>query len=212
MKDPDLEAYVETIERHLQARSGREAVLSPRDFALARAWHAAGLPLGAVLLGLDEGLQTTATATLAYCRRFVEAAASVRRPPRAPPAAQEPVPLEVVGELLVRLAATLETLPMADAFAGALRLVREVQDLVSVARKPNWGYLRAKLGGIDDAVSAALLAALPPGERAEMEAAAERAVARHRGRLDEAVLADAVDRYVLARARARYDLVRVDVV
>ena len=36
--DPALESYVAAIEGHLRARRGVEHILTPRDFALARAW------------------------------------------------------------------------------------------------------------------------------------------------------------------------------
>ena len=50
MKDTDLEAYLDAIERHFRARRGVEHVLTPRDFALARSWHRAGIPLATVAL------------------------------------------------------------------------------------------------------------------------------------------------------------------
>lgn len=75
MKDPDLEAYVEAIEAYLGRRRRREQTLSPRDFALARAWFGAGIPLATVLVALDEAFDSGQRApSLAYCRRRVEAA------------------------------------------------------------------------------------------------------------------------------------------
>ncbi len=70
MKDPDLEAYVEAIEGHLRARRGVEHILSPRDFALARKWHEAAVPLATVLVGMDRAFESAREVTsLAFCRR-----------------------------------------------------------------------------------------------------------------------------------------------
>ena len=71
--DAAVEAYVEAIEAHLRARRGAEHILSPRDFALARSWHQAGVPLATVLVGIDRAFDSGADVTsLAFCRRRVE--------------------------------------------------------------------------------------------------------------------------------------------
>ena len=75
-----MEAYVEAIEGHLRARRGVDHILSPRDFALAKGWHEAGVPLATVLVGMDRAFETAKDVTsLAYCRR---------RPPRSCPRAR----------------------------------------------------------------------------------------------------------------------------
>ena len=102
MKDPGLEAYVEAIEGHLRARRGVEHILSPRDFALAKGWHEAGVPLATVLVGMDRAFESAKDVTsLAYCRRRVEelaAAGPGLRPRPAPPV--ETVPVGEVEGLL----------------------------------------------------------------------------------------------------------------
>jgi len=52
-----LEAFVEAIEGHLRARRGVDHILSPRDFALARGWYQAGVPLATVLVGMDRAVR-----------------------------------------------------------------------------------------------------------------------------------------------------------
>jgi hypothetical protein len=216
MKDPDLEAYVAAIEAHFRARRGAEHALSPRDFALARAWHAAGLPLATVLVGIDRAFDSAGdVASLAYCRRCVEelVAARPRPGPRpAPPA--ESVPLGELSEVLNALAQRLEALapgPQA-CFEPPLRRIREVEELVAVATRPNWDYLRAKLREIDDAVSEAVAHALSPDELAASRAEASRTVGRLRGRVSEASLEEAVARYAIQRGRERLGLPRVGIV
>jgi hypothetical protein len=213
MRDPDLEGYVEAIEAHFRARRGSEHALSPRDFALARAWHAAGLPLATVLLGIDHAFETAGdVASLAYCRRCVEELVAARSGARTraarPP---ETVPLRELSETLRALAARLEALaPGPEAcFEPPLRRLREVEALVAVATRPNWDYLRGKLREIDDAVSAAVSASLTPEELATARAEAARAVGRLRGRVSEASLEEAVARYAIRRSRERLRLPRV---
>jgi Arc/MetJ family transcription regulator len=215
VKDPALEAYVEAIEGHLRARRGVDQILSPRDFALARTWHAAGVSLATVLVGIDRAFDAAHDVkSLAFCRRRVEELASLGTRPRARPAppADAVAPDEVEG-LLRRLHDALERVRLAAGatFDPPLRKIREVQDLLAVAARPNWEYVRGKLLEIDDDVSATVLHALPADQIAEFRAEAQRAIERHRGRVDDAALADAMDRYTLQRAREKLGLIRVSV-
>jgi hypothetical protein len=215
LKDTGLEAYVEAIEGHLRARRGVDHILSPRDFALARAWHAAGVSLATVLVGMDRAFEAgPEVSSLSYCRRRVEelAAAGPGARTRPAPPAESLAPEEVQG-LLRQLAEQLEKLHPAGGapFDPPLRKVREVRDLLAVASRPNWDYVRAKLREIDDDVSATVLQAIPEAELAEFRAEAQRAIARHRGRVDDAALADAMDRFTMQRAREKLGLIRVSV-
>ncbi|HWX24709.1 MAG TPA: hypothetical protein VN083_06675 [Vicinamibacteria bacterium] len=212
MKDPDLEAYIDSIEKHLRARRGVDHVLSPRDFALARSWHQAGVPLATVLVGVDRAFESGEVVSLSYCRRRVEELAGSGTPPRARPTPPtEQLPLEDVHALLSDLRDHLSRLKPGPAacFEPPLRKIQEVQDLLAVASRPNWDYLRGKLREIDADVSAALLSALSPEELEACRAEALLAVERHRGRVDDLALQDAMSRYVVQRARERLDLPRV---
>jgi hypothetical protein len=213
VKDPDLEAYVEAIEGHLRARRGVEHILSPRDFALARTWHEAGVPLATVLVGMDRAFETSPDVTsLAFCRRRVEDLfASGPRPRARPAATSDSLPLDELTGLLGALLERLERIRAApgSAFSPPLRKIREVQDLLAVAARPNWAYVRAKLQEIDDDVSSAALHALPAEQVAEFRAEARAAIERHRGRMAEDALDDAARRYTLQRAREKLGLPRV---
>jgi len=212
--DPGLESFVQSIEDHLRARRGVEHILSPRDFALARAWCTGGVPLATVLVGMDRAFESGADVTsLAYCRRWVEALAAAGPAPALRPApAAESVPLGEVGELLEQLAEQLGRVQPRPGFDPPLRTIREVQDLLAVAARPNWSYLRTKLREIDDLVSRAALQALNDTERQELQEEGQRAVERHRGKVDEAALTDALARFTLQRARERFSLPRVSIV
>jgi hypothetical protein len=216
LKDDTVEAFVRAIELHFRARRGVEHVLTPRDFALARGWHAAGIPLAAVLVGLDRAFDEGHDVTsLAFCRRRVEElAASGSRPTTRPTPPAERLPLQELGELLGALLERLQALrPGPDAcFEPPLRRLQEMRDLLTVAARPNWDFVRRKLGEIDEDVSAAALQALSAEQLAALRAEAERAVVRHRGRVAQAALEDACARFVLLRARERLELPRVSLV
>lgn len=211
-RDEGLVAFVEAIESHLRARRGTDQALSPRDFALARSWYQGGVPLATVLVGMDRALEGEADASLAFCRRRVEelAAAGFTTARHPSPSAGERIPVAEVQEMLAALRERLQQLPAAG-FALALRKIDELQDLLSVASRPNGEYVRAKLAQIDQEVSAAALQTLPPEADAALRAEAAGAAERHRGRVDTASLEDAVRRLVRLRAREVLRLPRVSV-
>lgn len=216
MKDPAIEEYVSAIETHLRARRGVDHILSPRDFALARAWYESGVPLVTVLVGMDRAFeQNAAVSSLAYCRKRVEElAAAGPRPPSRPAPPAESIPLSEVEALLHSLLEQLEKVRPAagTSFEPPLRKIREVQDLLAVASRPNWEYLRSKLREIDDDVSAAVLAAFSADQIEDFRREAAHAIERHRGRVTEDALEDAKARFTLQRAREKLGLPRVSLV
>jgi hypothetical protein len=208
--DEGLTAYVEAIEATFRARRGKDHALSPRDFALARGWFQAGISLATVLVGVDLAFEADPdTSSLSYCRRRVEDIA----PPssRRAGAEGERVSILDLQETLAALKERLLELPR-KAFALPLVKVGEVQDLVAVAAKPNWEYLRGKLKEIDAEVEASALDALSPEDAGEVRAEAARAAERQRGRVDAASLDQAVGRLVRQRARERLKIPRVGLV
>jgi hypothetical protein len=214
-RDEALVAYVEGIEAVLRTRRGADHVLSPRDFALARTWHEAGVPLATVLVAIDLAFDADprAPSSLAVLRRRVEELAAVGpRPPAAPGPARETerVSLPEVQERLQALRERLLELPGRVA-AQPLGEVEEIADLVAVASRPNWDYLRARLRRIDEAVAVAAVDALADDDARAMRAEAERTTARHRGRVDDAALDEARERLVRQRAREKLRLPRVSV-
>ncbi len=216
MKDVGVEEYAAAIEAHLRARRGASHILSPRDFALARSWYQRGVPLASVLVGIDRAFDDGApVVSLAFCRRRVEELAATGRSPQARPALPaESVPLAEVEALLAALADRLRGLQPGPAacFEPPLRKIQEVRDLIAVASRPNWDYLRGKLREIDDDVSAAVLQGVSENERNGYREEARRAVERHRGRVGDEALEDAMARFTMQRAREALGLPRVSLV
>jgi hypothetical protein len=208
MKDEDLEAFVVAIERHFSTKSGKQHVLSPRDFALARGWHAAGVPLATVLAGVDRVMaRERDVASLRYCRRSVEALASAAQRSEVPGAGAPP-PQDMVARLEA-LRSAIGGISQPALFDRPGRRLAELLDLAAVARKPNWGYLRSKLEELDTLVDAAALEALAPAELASLRAEATAVAARGAGEGGRATLEDARQHYLRRRARERFALPRV---
>jgi len=211
-RDAGLETFVDAIEAALRARRGKDHVLSPHDFALARGWHGAGVSLATVLVAVDEAFERDpSTSSLARCRRRVEelaaggsrgAGALLGQAERAslPDLAER---LDALRERLLELPGRAAALPLAE--------LAEVSGLVAVASRPNWDYLRERLRRIDALVSQAAVEALPAEEAAALAAEAGRAAERHRGKVDERALDEAASRLLRQRAREMLRLPRVSI-
>jgi hypothetical protein len=207
--DESLLGYVEAIEAALRVRRGRDDALSPRDFALVRGWHDAGVPLATVLVAIDLAFDADpATSSLAVLRRRVEELATLGPRPQGGARETERASLPEVAERLAMLRERLLELPGRVA-ARPLVELQEVADLVAVASRPNWDYLRERLRHIDEIVAAAAVEALSPEEAAAVRGQAERSAGRHRGKVDPRSLEEAVARFVRQRARETLQLPRV---
>lgn len=88
MIDVDFEAYCERIEHAFFRLKGRRGTLSPADFGRTREWFDAGIPLDAVLEGVEGAFEAQRAGrdreaeevnSLAYCESFVERALVRRR-------------------------------------------------------------------------------------------------------------------------------------
>ena len=210
-RDAGLEAFAEAIEAAMRSHRGKEHVLSPRDFALVRGWHDAGVPLAAVLVAIDAAFERDpATASLAPCRRRVEELAAGASRPGAATREAARASLPDVAERLDALRERLEQLP-GRVTALPLAELAEVSDLVAVASRPNWDYLRERLRRIDALVADAAVEALAPSDASALRDEAERAAERHRGAVDERALAEATERLLRQRARETLRLPRVSI-
>jgi hypothetical protein len=208
-RDEALVGYVEAIEAVLRVRRGRDDALSPRDFTLVRGWHDAGVPLATVLVAIDFAFDAEpGTSSLAALRRRVEELAAHGPRPQGGPRETERASLLEVAERLAALRERLLELPGRVA-ARPLADVEEVADLVAVATRPNWDYLRDRLHHVDEVIGEAAVEALSPDEAQAVRDEAERSASRHRGRVDASSLDEAIARLVRQRARERLRLPRV---
>jgi len=209
--DPGLTAFVEAVEAVLRRHRGTDHALSPRDFALARGWYEAGVPLATVLVAIDLAFEADpGLSGLGLLRRRIDELAATGPRPSDTPRETERTSLFEVAERLSGLRERLLELPGRVA-AGPLADLAEVADLVAVASRPNWDYLRSRLRHIDETVAAAAVEALSKAEAQELHREVERAAERHRHRVEPRALAEALVRLVRQRARERLRLPRVSV-
>ncbi len=210
-RDGGLEAFAEAVEAALRTHRGKDHALSPRDFALVRGWHEAGVPLATVLVAIDAAFAADPeTASLAPCRRKVEELAAGTTRADAAPREAARASLPEVAERLDELRERLEQLP-GRAMALPLAELAEVSDLVAVASRPNWDYLRDRLRRLDELVAGAAVDALPAADAGALREEVARATERHRGTVDERALAEAALRLLRQRARETLRLPRVSI-
>ena len=167
------------------------------------------MPLAAVLVAIDAAFAADpGLSGLGVLRRRVDELAALGPRPPGPARETERGNLPELAQALQELKTRLLELP-ARAAAQPLAALDEVADLVAVASRPNWDYLRAHLRRIDELVATAAVESLAAEEAARLRLEAERGAERHRGRVDPGTLEEAVNRLVRQRAREQLQLPRV---
>lgn len=190
--------YFSEIEERFQRRRGSILMLSTLDWALIETWREAGVPLEAVLRGIDTAFDKhdarTATAArhvrkvngLAWCAQAVmeaveemqEAAAGGDIAPEKD-AAETGFEAERVVRFLERNAAAVES---AGAAPTALRL-RELAAQMRGGQPLALDDLDRTLTVLEEKLFAELLAATPEQELVALRAEAERELAPYRGKM-----------------------------
>jgi hypothetical protein len=106
--------YFTEIETHFQVARGRFRLLSPLDWALVEAWKDSGVPLEAVLRGIDTAFQkwhsrpavakTQTINSLAYCAQAIaaEAQAMAENAPIARKNSKSPFEVDAVRKFVAR--------------------------------------------------------------------------------------------------------------
>jgi hypothetical protein len=126
--------FTETEEHFQRARGTGLFLLSPLDWALIEAWKNAGIPLEAVLRGIDAAFEKWRTRpargriqmvnSVAYCAQAiaVEAQAMAHGTPAARKESKAPFPIEAVREFVARNAAALKNAGHEESAAALLSL------------------------------------------------------------------------------------------
>ncbi len=213
--------YYTEVEERFGQRRGSLLLLSTLDWALIESWREAGVPLAAVLRGIDdafdkyEAKKTKGRARringLGWCAQAVMEAAEQMREAAvgsAPPEAAAATGFE--GE---RIAAYLEScraaLPVPETLPeGARPLLREtaarLEELAAAARgePPAVEALEATLRALEERLLAMLLATLSEERLAALRAEAARAIAPYRSRMQGLQIRQ-VERQFLERSLLR---------
>lgn len=233
----DIGAYCREIESYLCRVNGGHLVrIVGPAFVLVSSWATEGIPLRVVLHGVDRTIaRLTAKgprrrpARVEFCEadvrdaydqwrravgvRVAEAHVPAAREPAASAAPRLPSLPRHLERVLVRLSTILAThaLPVAlrDALAATTKDVDAALDDSRGARGEARAAVLARLPAIEQAMTEAASAALPPEQRRELEAQVTRELSPYRSQLSKAALRDAEDALFGDLLRKHYALPQV---
>ena len=215
--------YFTDIEEHFQRRRGTILLLSTLDWALIETWKDAGIPLEAVLRGIDATFdkwdkrpsKTRKVNGLGFCSQEVLAAAEEIKEAEvgaARPAKPESVlPADEVASYLSRNAELVEK-SRAGLPASALQLANEtVTTLRELASQPatNFEDLERRLTVLEDKLLASLLASTADDALVAVRADADRELAAYRRTMSAAQIDQLMKQYIHKRLLERYGLPRL---
>jgi hypothetical protein len=217
--------YFTEIEDHFQRRRGTLTLLSPLDWALMEIWKDAGIPLEAVLRGMDTAFdkwerrpkRTRKVNGLAYCAQEVlaaaeemkEAAVGADRPGKAAPGLEA----STVSDFLTANAAGLEgaALPesvriIAQETAAGLR---SVAGSFAAGTPPSMEDVERRLTVMEEKIFAALLAATPEAALLQVRTEADRDLAPYRSRMSAPQIEQLHKQYLQKRLLEQHHLPRL---
>jgi hypothetical protein len=226
--------YFTEIEERFLGRRGGGLLLSTLDWALIETWKDAGIPLEAVLRGIDEAFdryaqrpsKTKKVNSLAYCSQLVLAAAEDMKeaavgaaggesaPPAKPRAGQGFEP-EIVAPFLRRNADLLEAAKLLrgggvsalalDAATTLRHLAKEIENKPAARLED----LERRLTVLEEKLFAMLLASTPDEEIVAVRAEADRDLAPYRSKMSAAQIDQLQRQYVHKRLLEKYNLPRL---
>jgi len=187
--------YFTEIEQHFQQARGTSLfLLSPLDWALIESWKNAGIPLEAVLRGIDAAFEkwrakpararTQAVNSVAYCAQAIaaEAQAMANATPAAHKETKAPFAIEDVRDFVARNAAVLRKSGHED-LAGSL----ESLDLAALYNELE--QLEQRLTAIEEKLIARLRANASEEALFEARRALDRDLRPYRGKMTAEQLA-----------------------
>ena len=226
--------YFTEIEEHFQRRWGAPLLLSTLDWALMEAWKDAGIPLEAVLRGIDTTFEhherkpsrkTRKTNGLGFCSQEVltaaeqikEAAVGASSPD---PGGQRPSGFQTseISAFLRQNAEQLEaaklprakgidTMPLARETAAMLREI--ATDLETAQTLPRLEDLERRLTVAEEKLFAVLLATTPDEQIVTVRAEADRELAPYRRKMPSAQVEQLLKQYVHKRLLEKFGLPRL---
>ena len=215
--------YFTEIEERFQQRRGSLLLLSTLDWALIETWKDAGIPLEAVLRGIDAAFdhydqrkkKTRKVNSLAYCSQEVlaaaeemkEASVGTRREPAGMDAAE-------IARFMERNAAELEgiqgKLPEAarPLARDSAKTLRDLALGLSQTQTP-LEDLERRLSVIEDKLFAVLLASTADDEIVEVRAEADRELAPYRRNMAAAQIEQLHKQYIHKRLLEKHGVPRL---
>jgi hypothetical protein len=223
--------YFTEIEEHFCRRRGSVLLVSTLDWALMETWKDAGIPLEAVLRGIDAAFdkydarprKAQKVNGLAYCSQAVLTAAEEMK--EAAVGATRPEPTETgfeapnVAEYLNRNAALLDSLLSPESKSAALpdgarsvvqdsgRTIRELA--ANLSQAGSLEDLERRLTVMEEKLYGALLAATPDEQIVAVRTEADRELAPYRRKMSGPQIEQLHKQYVQKRLLERYGLPRL---
>jgi hypothetical protein len=228
--------YFTEIEEHFQSRWGGILRLSPLDWVLMETWKEAGIPLEAVLRGIDVTFEhyerrlskTRKINGLGFCSQEVLAAAEDMKEAAVGAVGGESVSPaksrggqgfepDVVAPFLRRNADLLEAakLPQGGGISArsvALNAAKTLRDLAEGIEKKTAARLEdleRRLTVLEEKLFAVLLASTPDEEIVMVRAEADRDLAPYRRKMSGAQIDQLQKQYVHKRLLEKYKLPRL---
>jgi hypothetical protein len=226
--------YFTEIEEHFQRRWGAPLLLSTLDWTLMEAWKDAGIPLEAVLRGIDttfehyerqpsrksrktNGLGFCVQEVLTAAEQMKEAAVGTLSPD---PQSQRPGGFQTaeISAFLRHNAEQLEaaTLPRAKGIDAtplareAANTMREIaEELDTMKTLPRLEDLERRLTVAEEKLFAVLLAATPDEQIVTVRSEADRELSPYRRKMPAAQIEQLLKQYVHKRLLEKYRLPRL---
>lgn len=222
--------FTEVEERYLRRRGGG-LLLSTLDWALIETWKDAGIPLQAVLRGIDAAFdkydqrptKTKKINSLAYCSQEVLAAAEDMKEATVgvgaapgPARANQGFEPETISAFLERNANELEAAKIPETaqlarvvVSDAVKTLRELAAQAADKSSGRLEDLERRLTVLEEKLFAALLTSTPDEEIVSVRADADRDMAPYRRKMSGPQIDQLQKQYVQKRLLEKYKLPRL---
>ena len=229
--------YFTEIEEYFWQKRGAHLLVSPLDWAIVETWQKAGIPLSAVLKGIDRAFESYAKSrraaggrqlkTLSYCIDAVLDAAEEEKETaagtgpttaRAEQTEEETFSRDAlrgffarnVERLSAAAAANRAAQPeLASRIATAQSAIRELLPLLDTPSALELEDLERRLTVIEEKLTAALTASAPEDFLLDIRRAMDRQLAPYRRKMSAPQLAQLERQYMQKRLWERYNLPRL---
>lgn len=222
--------FSEIEERYLQRRGGG-LLLSTLDWALIETWKNAGIPLAAVLRGIDAAfdrydqrpLKSKKINSLAYCSQAVLSAAEDMKEaavgaglPADERRARQGFEPETVSAFLLRNAEALELTKIPEsaklvqtAARDAAKALRQLVEHIAAKSSGRLEDVERRLTVLEEKLFATLLTSTPDEEIVTVRAEADRDLAPYRRKMSAPQIDQLHKQYVQKRLLEKYNLPRL---
>lgn len=222
--------FTEIEERYLRRRGGG-LLLSTLDWALIETWKEAGIPLEAVLRGIDAAFdkydqrpsKTRKINSLAFCSQEVLAAAEDMKEAAVGagaasegPRANQGFEPEVISGFLLRNAEALEAVAFSESAkaargvtVAAAQTLRELATQNSGKPMGRLEDLERRLTVLEEKLFAVLLTSTPDEEVVSIRAEADREMAPYRRKMSGPQIDQLQKQYLQKKLLEKYDLPRL---